>query len=525
MKKILLLAAVAAPLFSAMAQDTPTTGTTTAPSPNPGQAVLKYELPKGTFYNNEGNTALLPPAVQLQWINTSYYFGEGLIDDATFQWLLPVAKDADLDNIITIGENSYVELGTETDLTTPATFAIPDTVAGKPGIAPVLYAPGTSDETYSAADIYFGQGPTDATTYKTYTNAEAKPVAAFKFGSPEANTLWSAIYPDLSNASVAGFAQKIEYPGTPYILNSIKVPGATGSYTIDIYVAPEEEGAMPSELLFSATVTGEKAVVSIDKTTGKQFPIAMIDTDIIITIDGFSGAEFQPKVAVAAVEEGVPAPTTQGLYAILSGMDANGNQTQILAEYGEVLSEGGFPVALDLDLGVAYSFFIPESYVASGKSLIGQDKVKVLFDGIVSMVQVRCITNADPKEITFTTADGDELPSWISATVADEHPVSKDAEGKEVELTQCVTVTFSQNSTVGGTVPVVVNFPNGAYAGFTVTTDPSSGISAVDTEAAVVGREYYDITGRRLNEAPRAGFYIEKAIKADGSVESISRIR
>lgn len=523
MKKILLLAAVAAPLFSAMAAEpAPETGATTKPVQ--GQAVLKYELPKGTFY--AGNTALLPPTVQLQWINTSYYFGEGLIDDATFQWLLPVAKDADLDNIITIGENSYVELGTETDLTTPATFAIPDTVAGKPGIAPVLYAPGTSDETYSAPNnIFFGQA--NEKIFRTYINAKPTKVAAFTFGSPEANTLWSAIYPDLSNASVAGFAQKIEYPGTPYILNSISVLGAeeTDTYTVDIYVAPKEEGAMPSELLFSATVTGEKAVVSIDKTTGKQFPIAMIDTDIIITIDGFSGAEFQPKVAVAAVEEGVPAPTTQGLYAILSGMDANGNQTQILAEYGEVLSEGGFPVALDLDLGVAYSFFIPESYVASGKSLIGQDKVKVLFDGIVSMVQVRCITNADPKEITFTTADGDELPSWISATVADEHPVSKDAEGKEVELTQCVTVTFSQNSTVGGTVPVVVNFPNGAYAGFTVTTDPSSGISATTTEAAVVGREYYDITGRRLNEAPRAGFYIEKAIKADGSVESISRIR
>ena len=508
MKKILLLAAVAAPLFSAMAQTTnePSEGTTTAPTtPVQGEAVLKYELPKGTFFS--GTNALLPPAVKLEWVNTSYYFGEGLIDDATFQWLLPVS------------DKEFTTIGSDTNLNAPASLAMPG-VNIEPATVPVLSAPGTTKEKYSfTGTVYYGQGTTDMTSFKTYTGIEPGTCTPFALGNTAANSLWSGLYPDVNNINVTGFAQKIDYPGTPYLLESITVPGADkATFTLSVFKAPEEEGTMPTDLIFSAVVSDGTAEVA-----------ATISSDIIVTIDEFAASEeFQPNVAVAEVSEGVPTPANQGLYAILTGMASNGNQTNVLAEYDEVI-DNGMPVALDLDLKVSYSFFVPKTDLGTDESVADEDNIVVSFDGIVSMAQYLCVTNAtDPvKNITVTLPDGNNLPSWLSATVerATVTVTDENNQEQEQECDQAVIITFAKTTTSGGTTPVVVNFPNGSFNGFTVTTEGFTGIDTVESEAAVVAREYYDIAGRRLNRAPTSGFYIEKAIKADGSVKSISRIR
>lgn len=482
MKKILLLAALAAPVAGAFAQ-----------AAADGSVNVGYTLPAGAFYTD--NDALLPPHVQLQWLNTTYIKGQGLLTDAEYTW--------------TNGANV---IGTDLDLTTAPAFSLPS-LDGKAGKKPTLATNDKADGNYTfGGNIYYGAAPATATAtpFKSYTGATAGTFKAFQTGSSEAVTGWASLYPDLQNISVAGFAQKLTYAGAPYVLNGLTVKGdnVKGEYMVEVFAAPAEGSALPTEPIISAyPVTGADAVKFGDKAP-------VIKGDVIIAITEIAEASFQPAVALAKVEEGVPTPANQGLYAILSATANDGNQVATLAEWtepeGEVL-----PVALDLNLDVAYTYLIPVKQTGAETTLADKDKVTVVFNETVTSASYDCVTSAAAGEITFTTPEGDELPAWLSAT----------ATAGEGTGAKYVTITFSQSSVNGGTTPVVVNFPNGTYAGFTVTTDALGGIDAPESSAEVVAREYYDIAGRRLNEAPRSGFFIEKAIRADGTTQSVSHIR
>ena len=72
--------------------------------------MLDTTLPAGAFYTD--NDALLPPHVQLRWLNTTYIKGQGLLTDAEYTW--------------TNGANV---IGTDLDLTTAPRFPLPRSMA------------------------------------------------------------------------------------------------------------------------------------------------------------------------------------------------------------------------------------------------------------------------------------------------------------------------------------------------------------------------------------------------------------
>ena len=228
------------------------------------------------------------------------------------------------------------------------------------------------------------------------------------------------------------------------MLNGLTVKGdnVKGEYMVEVFAAPAEGSALPTEPIISAyPVTGADAVKFGDKAP-------VIKGDVIIAITEIAEASFQPAVALAKVEEGVPTPANQGLYAILSATANDGNQVATLAEWtepeGEVL-----PVALDLNLDVAYTYLIPVKQTGAETTLADKDKVTVVFNETVTSASYDCVTSAAAGEITFTTPEGDELPAWLSAT----------ATAGEGTGAKYVTITFSQSSVNGGTTPLSLTSP------------------------------------------------------------------
>lgn len=54
----------------------------------------------------------------------------------------------------------------------------------------------------------------------------------------------------------------------------------------------------------------------------------------------------------------------------------------------------------------------------------------------------------------------------------------------------------------------------------------NSGIEDVTIGTAdIVAREYYDVNGRKLNDAPASGFYIVRQVRADGTADAIKAVR
>lgn len=72
------------------------------------------------------------------------------------------------------------------------------------------------------------------------------------------------------------------------------------------------------------------------------------------------------------------------------------------------------------------------------------------------------------------------------------------------------------------TVDAALNGSKFKTGNFTVG---GSGVNTVNVEnSPVVAIEYYDIAGRRLNEAPVKGIVIKKNLRANGSVSVVKEI-
>lgn len=487
MKKLLLLIAAAAPLLGASAQ-------TSAP----GSTVVKYELPTGTFYS--GDKALLPAGVQLQWLNSSYYVGEGLITDGAYKWYINQTVD---------GEDEQVVLGTETDLTTVATFAIPGLKKAEAGVPPILSLDEPGTDTYAATNVFYGAtGAADL--FKPYP-ATVTPATfeLYTIGSSSVSSMWSQVAPEINNAMLTGFAQALPYPGTPYTLSSIKINGIPPgvNYKVSVFLTDGESNVLSEDKLLAENA--EKANI-------------VISGDAVIVVSEFSGYKEPFKVSIASFTPeavGQPVPAC-GLSAVLYGTNADGELTTVLASDDEPI-DGAYPIGLDLDLGISYTFFIPYETVnhnnpdIESTSVLGKETINVEFQKEFNTLSYRCITNIPVENLNFTLADGLEIPTWLEATAT-----------VDEENDQCVIITFAQTSAGTGVADIMIN--NGEtplFGGFIVAAEGTTGIDAIGNDSEVVAREYFDITGRRLNAVPAAGFYIEKMTRADGTTESLSRVR
>lgn len=512
MKKILLLAAIAAPLAMS-AQDT---------SDAPWQW-LQYDMPAGTFFpvtNGQTQEALLPAGVPLTWTNTSYYINSlGTLspwNEGTFTWgykYYGVAQSAD----------TY-DLTTSADLV-PLTAL--QTACSAPTMTPVD-ASGVKNDCYTGsiygasaiADEYYTFNPAGATI------AQSK-LFSFDSGSDNLGTAWTTQAPDAySNISVKGFAQRIEYPGVPYILTSIEMgtPGNGSSYVLSIYEAPADGSMTLPETplhVFTATdgsgITAGKVVLS----TYDGTPVS-ISTPIVVVVSQITGT-FTAQTKMVTSAEDKPAVENEGAYALAEVENADGAlETVLIPTTAQADGDNGIATAIAVKVGMYYPFLQPVSIVGSNEYVSATKPLTLNFNNSYNAASVRIASSAKAADVVMP-----EVPEWINLTVED--PTLDDVQAISPNATlddaQYVIANIAVNSAVSNTAELTFGV-TGAQTTITVNSTVPSGIDNVtNAEAEIVAREYYDLSGRRLNEAPVKGFYIEKTLRADGSSNAVSRVR
>lgn len=524
MKKLFLLAAIAAPF--ALFADDPTTGTDT-PTPVEPKPLLGYSFPAGSFFTiGENPVAILPWSTEQTFTNNSAFQGEPYVD-GDWYWQYKTYDE------IKKGGNYDAKV----DLTYSAKYTAIPTNFGSVA-APILY-----DMTYDAngnritnisditdktkyyqwdGKIAFGNIAEGGSTVTVYNPAPA--LAVISTGASKlfaangsADNEWYNMYGNIySSISVEGVAQRITYPGRPYTISGLTV-NTVGelkvgeSFTVSIYEAPTEGTTLPEQPITSQILKVEKA--------GTAHEVSFINTptvtsDIIIVINEFSTTDVQPSVAIATAKEGATDPTTEGIMALVR-LNNEEFANNVLS-WDEAI-DGALPVALDMTLTVKYVFFYPymESPSSSDDPIeyeIGEE-AKIEFANGTSWAQLICKSSTtNPNDLIITLADGSELPYWLTV-----EPLAADSDTE-------VLVNFScNNSSATGNAIVKIQVPGNEYALFNVVVAPTTGIDNVASDAAIVAREFYDLSGRRLAKAPTSGFFIEKSIRADGTSTSATR--
>lgn len=525
MKKLFLLAAIAAP-FALFADESTGTDTPTPVEPKP---LLGYSFPAGSFFTTTGDgaVAILPWSTEQTFTNNSAFQGEPYVD-GDWYW-----KGVTYSEI-----SSYNPWQAKADFIYSAqATAIPTTFGSV--AAPILY-----DMTYDAngnritnisditdktkyyqwdGKIAFGNIVEGGSTVTVYNPSPAlakisKGASDLFAANGSADNEWYNMYGNIySSISVEGVAQRITYPGRPYTIsgltvNTINELKVGESFTVSIYEAPTEGTTLPEQPITSQILKVKEA--------GKSHVVDLINTptvtsDIIIVINEFSTPDFQPSVAIATAKDGATDPVNEGIMALVR-LNNEEFANNVLS-WDEAI-DGALPVALDMTLDVNYVFFYPymESPTTSDDPTeyeIGEE-AKIEFANGTSWVQLICKSSTtNPGDLIITLADGSELPYWLTVEPAA-------ATGSNTE----VIVNFACNNTSAtGNAIVKIQVPGNEYALFNVVVAPTTGIDNVASDAAIVAREYYDLSGRRLAKAPTSGFFIEKSIRADGTSTSATR--
>lgn len=589
MKTILLLSALAVPMLMAAQTGSGDNGDNQDPTTPETATValtsntLSYTMPAGTFFPVDTKMpALLPPATPLTWLNTSYTFDDnGEVvpwTGATYTWKSGSSKLGIDFDLTTAADSPYGTLGLFTSvvaapaLTEAASF-YPDKdgnrvdYTGSAGVA--FTTPGCN----MTANFY----PFNVAALTEIKADEENPGAkeAFTYDSNEGgfSNLWSSI--GSGNLSIIGFAQRVAFPGRNYIMTTITIPDMAepqngGSYNVVVYAAPAEGEPLG------------KPLKSVHVTKGNTADIyTLIESDVIIAVQDIEVDAFAPVIYGKSWIKGRELPVSnKDLFAIGATPDGS---SKTLVKWNAPLEEevnvtldgedlpGSYyqttvAVGMNIQVGVYYPFIQPVSMIG-GSAVDGTKTVNVSLNSITSAASYRVIssqmpdytTNAMGEEVptvTVTTADGSSLPGWLRVTVnapdakegetdkngniafpdpsfkilqenANEAMAEAKFDGTGTAKSQYMVVSFALVSgEIKSSTTVKITVPGNESCTFEVKANETGGVAdVIASEAQVVAREYYDLSGRRLSAAPASGFFIEKVTRADGTTAATRMMR
>ncbi len=572
MKTFLLLSALAVPMLMAAQDNTGGNGEGQDPTTPAADVVeltsntLSYTMPAGTFFPvTKDQPALLPPATPLTWLNTSYTFddnGEVVAWTAgDFTWLeggIAIGNDFNLTTSAksTFGNLSLFTSNIPTPVVQEETAFFPNeegqaefykgVAAGITGVTPGC----------ALSTTYY---PFNVNLYSPIEEGDAKDAFTYDEESNGFSQLWSNIGD--GTATVNGFAQRVAFPGRAYILSKITFPDLNltegNQATISIYKAPTEGMAL-GKPIYQTIVKGADNAAGASASVGTL----VIDSDIIVAVQDLVVPKFAPVIYGQSWVNGrqLPAENTE-LYAVGFGPDGSpelvswdipSDKEVAITVDGEeqdgTFYQSTLAMAMNVQLDVKYSFIKPFALIGD-PTWTATDPVEVNLTSINNGASYRVITSEMPNvveedgemvpTIKVTGANGEDLPYWLSVTLNAPDATTADALGhtpfpdpdyntlkaaaKDGNC-QYMVVTFSLVSDVKASTTVEITVPGGEKCTFNVSC--TAGLTDVITpEAQIVGREYYDLSGRRLSGAPANGFFIEKVTRADGTTGATRMMR
>lgn len=545
-------------------------GITTKALPEGATSTIYYTNPSGTFYpvqffsldGEEGwyiPSILVPPYANLDWLNYSYYLATdaegneslGLIgSEYTYNW--------------TYYDFNGSQATSDTENLT--TYNQPMPLKGFPEVAPTLTANGDANLTYENHFVVYGgdgkygdqfiaanEGMTDliyqgACPVDMLSNDFANFGRTGAFGNGAATAAgwadWENYYVQyygITDFSIEGVAQIINKPASPYALKNLTVYAyvqcAAGADINFTFFKLNDQGQVTSEVAKEYTYTFDQATdnvvaISIPFTSldayGWELDYQLIDYGMAMFITGYDDAAFTTfDLPVLFFKYDSPTWIVNGtsLYAYATFM-YNGSQAGDLLDYPYVFHTDETKTAL---MGVASMYILMDMeypYLQTyGNYTTGEGyepKAEYTVGAYAGgSVEIGMLCSAYASDIVYDTADGSDIPSWLTVEITDN---TSDYSGLTAED---VIVKFSVDANVedvNHTCDIVLSY-KGQTQTFHVNHYSSSVENIGNDAVETVESEYYNLQGQKLVAAPQNGIFIQKNIKADGSVQNVKVVK
>lgn len=342
---------------------------------------------------------------------------------------------------------------------------------------------------------------TFSVTFGSISNsAKAATGTSIKLTADEATAQINTIAPAWTNTHV-GYAQLIKAANAPYSFTSVTLPSdvtPNEDITVAVYESVEgTDGVINLGEPVAQLTPGETSYnASVPVTVAK---------DLIIVINGIADAKAFKASAncsgayYAFTYNNATETNTLGLTAVPATTTGSGKDA-VTSNY-----------ALDITLGGIYT---PFAAIAADETIYTGDDTTIGIDFDNNVDAFTCVGFFSCKSSDAITIEGQ--PSWLAVSIEEagsleDHP----------KATNAYVVNFSLPTKEHGEAWVKLNVPGATSPTFHITYEGVTGIEDVEAAATeIVAREYFDLQGRRLNEAPQSGFYIERATLANGKVTS-----
>lgn len=383
-------------------------------------------------------------------------------------------------------------------------------------------------------------------------------------GQETMNKEWEEAYADqgLSDVVVSGFVQRFDAPSAPYALSYVNfnatVQCEAGATLVFTFISLDENGST-DEVIYKTSYTFSSACpansyqsIHVDLTTDdgvEELNYVLVDKPMIMVVSGFTDEKFtsfQPSIAgmhcmsygsmdADAHHEILPVP--QLVAALVEGTFQGESHSFVLdfpylASFstGDVVYYNSF----NITLGIEYPFIAPFYCYNTKTDYEPLETVNVWPEEGEMVWDYMIITDAKADDVIVSTADGDDLPSWLSVIV--EAPTDEVIADYRASLANPylepryldVEFNLGDDASAIQSTDVVITY-KGQTATFHVSATGESGIDAVkaDTinESEVVANQYFDLTGRQLSAQPESGLCIRRATMANGKVITVKVAR
>lgn len=519
-----------------------------------------YSAPSGAFYSGTsfsingqagyGFPAMLIPAyTDCAFLNGSIYkYTDGkyyLFSETDCEWSWQYVK----------GDYSDVATATGYDLIENyEAYPVKNNLFNPP----VLYADGVEAYAFSGGIMIGGsgqlsesflvsEGATDiiqggALPYNAFDDNMVHPGYSLgQFGS-NSTASWGEAYADYGyeNFKVQGITQIFAKPLAPYALSKINLDvnvtcqaGATLNFS---FYKVDESGSMTDVInetsyKFPEAMDNQTVVVPIEFTSGSGLDVydyKMIDCAMVMVVSGYDSelfTSFDLPVAVMAYPSVATLVDPVAVGALVS-LDYNGQAASGILECPYVwtfnMYDGSqvkaIPTSMSFTLDVEYPYLQAFMDFNENTTLTPQESYNVYLEATGSaFYALNCSGDALSIEVPF------DVPEWLEYDIQDK---VEDA-GDGVTMLEYVEIGFAINAEagkVGDSYDFVLSY-KGCTQTFHVTYAAAGVESIAKDNVEVVAVEYYNIQGQKLNAAPENGIFIQKNIKADGSISNVKVVK
>lgn len=546
---------------------------------------IYYSDPSGAFYpmnsfslnGAEGYVlpAILVPAyATLDWINYSYY----MATDATTGRETPTLVGSDATWSWSYADFYGSEATAETEDLTTSNQPMP--LKGFPEVAPVLTANGDANLQYETNfPIYGGNGAygeafltansstgyvvsdlvyTGVKSYDVFSDNFYGHLYTGSFGSgandfgdgTNANPgsgwdAWATYY-GFTDYSVDGMVQIFNKPASPYALNDLTVLAfvdcAAGAELNFTFFKLNDEGQVTSEVVKEYTYTFAEAYNS--NSTGMYYPITvpftstdalgfeldyqLIDCGMAMMITGFYDSAFTTfDLPVAFYLDGTTSTIVGGtsFYAYTT-FNYNGQAMANLFQFpysfytDKTYTTTISPVSMNITMNLEYPYLQVYGNYTTGEGYEPKAEYTVgAYAG--GSVEIGMLCSAYASDIIYETADGSDIPSWLTVEISDNTFDYSGLTGEDVIVKFSVDANVED---VNHTCDIVLSY-KGQTQTFHVNHYSSSVENIGNDAVETVESEYYNLQGQKLVAAPQNGVFIQKNIKDDGSVQNVKVVK